>query len=84
MGRIGESSEEERAVRAFRVRTRTHSRDDLRLALLPPLGDLGVDLISQLGLDLPRVPWNISTGFNHHTDIFTHPQRARGTPEFGS
>jgi hypothetical protein len=33
----------------------TYPRDDLRLALLAPLDDLGVDLVPQLGLDLARV-----------------------------
>ena len=33
----------------------THAGDDLCLALLPPLGHLGVDLLSDFGLDLPCV-----------------------------
>ena len=32
-----------------------HARDDVGLALLPPLGDLGVDLLSDLCADLSRV-----------------------------
>lgn len=32
-----------------------HARDNLCLALLPPLGHLGVDLLSDFGLDLPCV-----------------------------
>ena len=35
---------------------RPYARHDLGLALLAPLGDFGVDLLPDLGLDLARVP----------------------------
>ena len=45
-----------REQRIMGRRSTTHARNNLRLALLPPLGNLGVDLVAQLGLDLASVP----------------------------
>lgn len=52
-----------------------HAGHNLGLALLPPVADLGVDLVAQLRLDLARVACALASSVAAHANVRRESRR---------